>query len=567
MSLYSSIRMASNTLQANTIALQVVGQNIANSNDPNYIREQVVMEPGPSQRLGGLLLGTGTRVLAVTQKIDNFLEDRLRGAVSDQASAEAQEQTYTQLEGAIGELNDTDLSTSMTKFFSSISEILNQPESATVRNLAVLQGQTLTNDIRTLASRVQELRSDANTRVQNMAGDINRLVEEVRSLNVRIAETEVGGACGSDAVGLRDQRLKALEGLATLIDIRVEEQESGATNVYVGGDYLVCEGTARQVEAQITSVGGMGTATIALSSTDSPLEVSGGQLYGLMASRDQVLGSFQDNLNSFAGTLAFEFNKIYSSGQGLKGFASLSSEYPVSDNTVPLDDAAAGLKFPPVNGSFQVLVYNTKSGLTQTTDIRVDLNGLGEDTTLEDLAAQLDAIDGLSAQATPTGMLEIRSDAVDQQFSFANDTSGVLAALGLNTFFTGSSASDLGINGYVSDDPSLFAASTGGIGQDTDNAVELAAFADRALSTRNNESISVIYDRTVGEVTQGATIASATADGARVFEETLRGQKLAISGVSIDEEAVKMIAYQQSYQASARYIKTLNDLLELMVNL
>ncbi|NUQ63596.1 MAG: flagellar hook-associated protein FlgK, partial [Pirellulales bacterium] len=225
MSLYSSIRMAGNTLQADSIALQVVGQNIANANTPGYIREEVLLSPAPTQRVGGLLMGMGVQVLAITQKIDNFLEERLRGAVSDQASAEAQEETYVQLEGAIGELDDTDLSTMLNKFFGSINEILNQPESVSVRNLAVLQGKTLTEDIKRLANRVGEMRFDTNQRVDNMAGDINRLIEEVRTLNVRISETEIGGAANSDAVGLRDRRLEALEHLAELIDIRVEEQE------------------------------------------------------------------------------------------------------------------------------------------------------------------------------------------------------------------------------------------------------------------------------------------------------------------------------------------------------
>ena len=61
-----------------------------------------------------------------------------------------------------------------------------------------------------------------------MAGDINRLTEKIRGLNVRIAEAEGGNVSKSDAVGLRDQRLQALEDLAKLIDIRTVEQPSGA---------------------------------------------------------------------------------------------------------------------------------------------------------------------------------------------------------------------------------------------------------------------------------------------------------------------------------------------------
>ncbi len=568
MSLYSSIRMAGNTLQADSIALQVVGQNIANANTPGYIREEVLLSPAPTQRLGGLLLGMGVQVLSVNQKIDTFLEERLRSAVSDQFSAEAQEETYLQLEGIIGELNDTDLSTALNRFFGSINEVLNQPESASVRNLAMLQGKTLTEDIKRLANRVGEMRFDINQRVTNMASDVNRLLEEIRTLNIRIAETEVGGATASDAVGLRDKRLEALEDLAELVDIRVQEQESGAVVVYTGGDWLVYEGSARQVEVVLDNDRGMSASSIHIVDVDSPLEVSAGQLHGLTTARDDVLGGYLDKLNDFARTLIFEFNQLYSKGQGLNGYQEVTSGLPVDGNKVPLNRPEAGLPFTPVNGSFQLMVYNKKTGMAKTADILVDLNGIGDDMSLEGLRDAINAAGvGVSASVTPTGTITIKNDGIDQEFAFANDTSGILAALGINTFFTGTSATDIGVHRDVQEDPAKFAASLGGIGHDTDIAIEMAAFLDRPLSSHNGETLSIVYDRMIGETTQGSTVATATAEGARVFQQTLRGQKLATSGVSLDEEAVKMIAYQHSFQASARYIQTLTDLLNLLVNL
>src|SRR5438876_8328433 len=113
MSIFSSIQMAGNALQATQIGLQVVGQNIANANTPGYLREEVQFSPGVTQRLGSLLLGTGVRVDAIKQKVDEFLQQRLRGASSDRSSSEAQEKTYLDLEQLIGELSDTDVSTAM----------------------------------------------------------------------------------------------------------------------------------------------------------------------------------------------------------------------------------------------------------------------------------------------------------------------------------------------------------------------------------------------------------------------------------------------------------------------
>lgn len=565
MSLFSSIRMASNTMRADQIALQVIGQNIANAETPGYIREEVVLKPAPIQKLGGLPLGLGVQVAAVIQKIDRFLEERLRASVSDRAGAEVREETYRQLEGLIGELSDTDLSSDLTRFFASISEVLNQPESVSARNLVVLQAQTLTQNIRRLYERVNAIRSDLNKRVDNAAERINRLIEDIRRLNIQIAETEGGDVSQSDAVGLRDQRLQALEELASLIDIRVEEQPSGGVAVYSSGFFLVYEGTSREVAVARSTDRGLGISEVRLAETDAPLEVHAGELYGLMTARDSVLGTFLDRLNEVTAALIYGFNRIHASGQGLSGFTQLTSVEGVVDPTVPLNQA--GLTFTPNNGSFLIRLQNTRTGATQTAHIRVDLTGLTQDTTLQSLADQISVIDGLQARIDSLGRLTIQCTAPDQVFSFAEDTSGVLASLGLNTFFTGTGAGDIAVNNVLIRDPGKFAASKQGVGFDTEIAVELAGFADAPLAEYGGRSINALYDQMISEVTQGAAITSAEAESARTFESTLRGQKLAVSGVSLDEEVVKLIAFQQQFQASARFIKTLNDLIQILVNI
>lgn len=565
MSLFGSIQNAVGALRASQIGLQVVGQNIANANTPGYIREEVNYVPAATQRIGGILLGLGVKVAGVVQKIDTLLEQRLRSATSDRANAEGVEQTFQQLEGLIGELGDTDLSTSMNNFFSSINEVLNQPESLSIRNLAVLKGKTLAQDINRLAQRVGELRTDVNRRVGSAVDNINRLTSQIRDLNIRIAQMEGGDTSNSDAVGLRDQRHKALLELASLIDIRAEEQDNGTVTVFTGGDYLVFQGQSRDVKAVQLTDRGIATTEIRLVETDAPLQSTSGELAGLIEARDGVLGGFLDSLNDFAGTLAFEFNKVYSQGQGINGFQELKSEFGVVSQGAALDEA--GLEFSPVNGSFQVQILNRKTGLTKTTDIVVDLNGLDHDTTMTDLAAALNAIDGMSASVTVDGRLSLKSDSSDQEIAFANDTSGILAALGMNTFFSGTDALSIGINQYVTTDPGKFAASRGGVGEDTDNAIELASFLDRPLSSQFGASIGELYGQLTGAVTQSSAEATSAAEGFRVYETALNGQSLATSGVSLDEEAIKMMSYQRAYQASARYISTLNELLDVLINL
>jgi len=563
MSLFGSLQLAGNTLRAMQIGLHVVGNNIANSNTPGYVRESVIYTPAPVQKIGNLTLGMGVEVAGIVQNIDQFVEDRLRDAGGDRASAEIQEQAYRELEGILGELTDTDLSTSMTNFFNSIDEVLNEPENVSIRNLAIGEGKKLTSTIRSLDRRVRRVHQDYNERVKNLGKEINTLTSEISKLNLKIVTTEGSGATGSQAGALRSQRKVALKRLAEIVDITVHEQETGATNVSVNGQSLVFEARPSQVEMELTSEDGLQRATLRFVDNKSPLEVSGGELHGLYEARDTVSGGFLEGLDRFAASLAGEFNKIFSQGQGITGFSEVISASRVSDAGAVLDNA--GLDFTPVHGQFDLLVYNTQTGLTSPTRIDVDLNGLDGDSTLSSVASAISEVDGVTAEISFDRELIIRSDSEELQIGFARDTSGLLAAIGINTFFTGSRANNMAVNEVLLADGSKFAASNDGIGVGTGNAERLIALHDASLDSLEGNSLTGLYDQLVNKTTQGSTVAQAVADGLRVFESTLDADAQAVSGVNLDEEAIRMISLQRTYQATARYISTLSDLLDMLV--
>jgi flagellar hook-associated protein 1 len=566
MSLFGSIQMAGNALQANDIALQVVGQNISNANTPGYLREEVVLKPAATQKMGGVLLGMGVQIEAVIQDVDNFLQERLRSAISGSSDTDAVQKSYSQLENALNALSDSsDISTSMNNFFNSISEILNQPNDLTVRNQAVLQGKTLTQNITQMSQQVRALRSDVNDQVGNLAGNINDLTQQIAKLNVQVAQMQGGTTSQSTAVGLTDQREQALASLAKLVNISTTQESNGSVTVFCGENNLVSAGDARDVKVVLVGSEGLSTAEIHMADNDKKLDPNSGQLKGLIDARDKVLGGFLTQLDDFAQTLAFEFNKVYSSGQGLNGYSTLTSANGVDDASKTLNDA--GLPFTPENGSFNVLVRNKKTDATTKTTIQVDLNGLGHETTLSDLNDALNKVSGIKSQILTDGRLKIDSTSADNEIAFGNDTSGFLAAMGINVFFTGTSATNIGVSTAVADDPGKFAASKNGIGLDTDNAQVMADFMDRPIDSHNGESISVIYSRMVANVAQGSAVAQTNASGASAFENSLRSQQTAISGVNLDEEAINMITYQRAFQASAKYIATISELLNILVQI
>ncbi len=568
MSLFGSIQMGGNTLQAMQIGLQVVGNNIANANTPGYVRQEAIYTPAPVQRVGGLIVGSGVEVASIVQQLDKFVQSRLSGAHGDRANADVQEQTYKDLETVLNELSDSgDLSSQLVGFFNSVDEVLKDPGNAATRNLAVGNGVALTENINNLHSRVSDLQTQLDQKVSADADEINNLTEQIRKLNIQIASTEGGNSSASEAGGLRVQRQTAVDRLSELVGIQVTEQPSGGISVAVGGDFLVFEGQRRQVEVSKSTQGGATTGIIQFTDTHGKLNTTSGEINGLYTARDNVIGGFLTKLDNLAGTLAFEFNKVYSQGQGLVGFQKLTSVNSVNNSNAALD--SAGLAFTPVSGTFDLLVHSKGDDLTHTHTIHIDLDGLDEDTSLNSLAQQLNAIDGISASVTATGQLQLNADSTDIEFAFSGDTSGTLAALGLNTFFTGSTAATIGVNGELTGiaNAGKFAASLGGIGQDSANAERLSGFLDQPLESAGNTSLTDLYSQMLNEVTQGSSVAQSVAQGFRTFESTLQGQQQAVSGVSIDEEAVNMLTLQRIYQASAKYIQTISDLLDMLVKI
>ncbi len=210
----------------------------------------------------------------------------MRQTGSNLAGSEALGNIYDQIEAAFSELGNNDLSTELSNFSNSIQDMLNQPGNDSLRRLVIERGKSLTGQVRNLSTQMQSLTSNLNSEIQNVASEVNRLTERLAKLNQRIVQMEGGRTSGSDAVGLRDERLQVLGELANYVDIRAVEQPSGSVTVYVGGEYLVADGIQRPVTYAVARVGAESRPEVRLADTDSPLQVSAGRLKGLYDARD-----------------------------------------------------------------------------------------------------------------------------------------------------------------------------------------------------------------------------------------------------------------------------------------
>lgn len=561
MNLFGTIQIANTGLQASQLGLQTVSHNVSNAATPGYIRQRLELQTNAPTQYGQLLLGNGVRATGVTQVVDRELMERMLAAKSDVAAGQQLGQAFNNLENLVGQL-DGGLRASLMQFNNSLHELSATPHDRALRDFVIQQGESLARQIQDTGSAARDLQNGINGNVGAIANTINEKLQGIAKLNVQIASLEGGGLITSDASGLREQRYQLLEGLADLVDIKISEQATGAISVFVGGDYLVSEGHYRAVEAGYDELNQRHELRIAQS--QASLKATSGQYGAIVRARDEVFTGFMQDLDRMAAGLITAVNDIHSQGQGRSGFQSLQAATPATSG-VPLRDA--GLGSWPTSGAFEITLVDSAGAPLSHHQISITAAGAVGDTTLDNIVADLNAIDGLQASLSSTGQLQIQTTSGNTAFVFGRDTSGFLSAAGINTFFTGSGAGSIAVNPTLQQNSDYLAVSRNGIRNDASTLTELIDVINRPLESLGGRSVLDTFESSVLSLGQKISSQRGAAQGASDLYEMLTSQHLAISGVNVNEESLKMLMYNRAFQANAKVITTANEMLEVLLTL
>jgi flagellar hook-associated protein 1 len=135
-------------------------------------------------------------------------------------------------------------------------------------------------------------------------------------------------------------------------------------------------------------------------------------------------------------------------------------------------------------------------------------------------------------------------------------------------FFTGTGAADIAVNTALVDNPALLQASgTAGATGDNQVALALAQLSDQPQAALNGQSFSEDYSAQVATFGQALADAQTSLSDHKVVGDMLESQRQSVSGVSIDEEMTSLLTFQKAFEASARLITTVDEMLDTVVNL
>lgn len=571
MGLTSALRIGASALSTHQLGVQVTGNNMANVATPGYARRSLLLSPlesnDPFQRFQS---GSGVGPQSLNRVIDEAVLARLRGQIARERESNQTLQTLASLESAIGELSETGLTSQLTDFFGSWSD----------RSTLVASDGVVVQQAETLVSNIQRIRQDLVQQKRQTDGLLDTLVPrvddllgEVAAINKDIARARVGGG---DTSTLQDQRDRVLDELAGLIDIDTVERESGIVDVYVGSTPMVLAGDSRGIELRRENIDGVEQVSVRTKADGSQLPVISGQVGALLDARDNAVGETLDQLDRLAAELIFQTNKIHATASGPDGLTEATSQLrtPPNDRLLPLNGpgnpTTADLPFEFQNGSFLVHIQNPATGTSEATRIEVDLDGLGDDgttgsiddTSMESIRQALDQVEGISADFTADGRLRVTGEN-GARFSFSEDSSGLLGAIGMNAFFEGTSADDIAVRSDIADDPTLL--QVGRIGSDGEYrenaaALDMAKLQDGGFEALGGQNLNEFWTTVAGNVGARVDSARTNAEAAAVVRESIEAQRAATSGVSLDEESINLITHQQAYQGAARFIAVVDQL-------
>ena len=573
------LNIAATALNAQQNGISVTAHNIANVNTEGYTRQRPVLDARQPEVYGGLVMGRGVEVDTVAQYSDKLIENRLNQEKSNMSSSSEMEKYMQVLEGLFNENSDTSISTMLTDFWNGWYDISNNPTGASERILLYEHSSLITEQFNTLSSDLTQIKTDLTSAVNTGLETINSLTNQIAQLNNQIVGMEANGTAND----LRDKRNVLVSQLNEYLDIKSFEQSNGSlTIVSAKGSTLVQGNSSYELEMG----GDNGERVIWHNSSGSDVDItdyiSNGKLGGWLDARDEVVHKYQLDLDALAKEFVWSVNQQHSQGVGLEGFTSVIGSYQATDTGAALDLSGLSLADKIVDGDFRLCLYDSNGNYDSDATLTID----ADLTSIDGIVSTINAIDGgtnISATVVD-GKLQI-SSANGYTFAFSDDTSNVLAALGINTFFTGSDAAGMGVNDAIALNKNNIAAaqvsSDGSIasGNNT-NALAITDLQNTSLGIsqwtcdRINGNIEGSFMSTVEDYYHSMVgsigIASASVSRNRSFSELMVNElsniRDSVSAVSLDEEMTNLIAYQHAYTAAAKLINVSDEMLKTLLD-
>ncbi len=338
--LNATLSLASQALSANTGALAITNNNIANVNTPGYSR-QIVNLSADALATNGASQDNGVSFDNYTSVRDEVLNLGINQKTSSSSSLQTQSASWTQIESAFSNTN-SGLGASLSNFFSALSGLSTSPNDAATRQSAFSAAGQLVDAFHQTAATLADAQTAANTGVAGTVATVNQLSKQIAALNGQLATTQ---GTGQDGGSLQDQRDALTTQLAQLIGFTSTSTDSTPSLSTADGSPLVIGNMAYAL--QVTQ-GTDGQAHVVDSQgKDITSTITGGSLGGALTMRDESVPQLMGTLDQLTSQFASAMNTAQAKGYAQDG----STGQPMFTVPSGAGSITAGLSLALTNAS------------------------------------------------------------------------------------------------------------------------------------------------------------------------------------------------------------------------
>ena len=555
--IFSTLSSAKLGLLAQQLAIEVTGQNVANVETEGYSRQDVSFEantPRGHIKYGGLhQLGTGVRIASIERAHDQFLFTQIMDEGDLTGSTEVKKEIFEQLEVLFNEGSGRSLNDALSLFFSSIHDLATNARGLSERVDLISKAEHLASTFNQTGNKLFTIQRNIDATIETEVAKINTLTTQIGKLNESIHANEPTSQYKAN--DLRDNRDRLVKELSKKIDIQlVQESDNQISLTLKDGTALVLKDQVFDLSTSINANNesfndvyiDSGSTTKNITST-----IKGGELRGYLDMRDTKVESVLDKMNILSGSFIQEFNSIHREGFGIDGSSGLDFFTPLD---VTVDHDADN------TGTAVVSMTNASPTTVSVDEFEIAFTDSNEFT-----------LNNLTTNASSGTFTFTTGSTFNIKDGFAVAISGTAASGDKVTFSVSEDAASLmSVSSTITADGQKIAAGATTNG-DGGNALLMADLQNGLVFnsvTWSSESGSFTVDEYYNAVVSTIGIKSFSAQAILRQQEgvmlQLNSRRESISGVSIDEEMIKMIKFQQAYNASARMISMVDEMLDTL---
>ena len=623
-STFMGLEIGKRGVQAHQQALATTGHNLNNIETKGFSRQRVefsafqpIFMPGLNRAETPGQIGQGVIIERIERIRDQLLDRRIVAQASEEGYWSIRDRYISEMEQfhLVPGLNS--IRSKMDSFWDAWQELSQRAADSESRTAVIERGKTFVDGVHNHFRGLERLQEQVNSDIEMTVKQVNDLSRQIAALNGDIQRIKAQGDNPND---LMDRRDSLVDELSSIIDITVNQSDPDEYMVHTSGHVLIQGQAGRQFDLR-KDVDAESFAHIFWRDTKNEIIFSKGSLGALMELRDVTIENEIQNLDNMTMNFIDLVNEIHTKAYGTNGVTGLDffSEYPFVTNVNGNYDRSGDGLFDSsyiyrINGlnklderaqpgfegvitlsasdrQVEVPYYSTDT----VSDIVTRINNSGAE-----VVARLNRDGHLSLKGTPADLVDGQRVNPDFVIRHVEDTghfltgyAGILAESGAEGAFTWTRANAvtalrggaedyalapiahpsgwIEVNPALLKDPSSVAAGFGYNGNPAnpgngDAAAAIASIRNTQVMVGRLATFDDYFADAVGRIGLLGEQSGKNLETQNRLMKDLHDRRQSISGVNIDEELANMIRYQHGYNAAARFITTVNSMLDTLIN-